>query len=195
MTVSSLLAQAYGFPYLGDPRLDWAGASERSGSIPAEFGQVAGIQSCSLGMYRGPPTLEVVIGTFTAVYAASPVHAVESVGDLGPAAITSGAMSQGAPSASPAQVQASTPAAQTSSVKAGPAPAAAVGQSSSAVPPPPPVQSSTAAAAQAPAGQQSSAVSPPAQYSPSTAVAALQHRLDSQVTQCRLHIQPSRVHR
>ena len=160
MTVSSQLSRAYGFAYQGNPSLDWAGAGERSGTIPAAFAQAAGIQSCSPGMYRGAPTLELAIATFTAVDYVSPVHAVESVGSLGPPAVTSGAMSQGAPPAAPAQTQASAPAARTSSSAAGGAPAAAVGQSSTAVPPPPQASPATAGAAPASAGQSNGAVLP-----------------------------------
>lgn len=165
VTVTSQLSKVYGFAYSGAASLDWAGAGDRSGPIPLAFAQAAGILSCSPGIYRGAPTLEVPVGTFTFHDASSPVQAVQSVADLGPPAVTSGAVSHAAPSASPAPIQASPPAARTSSATAKTVPAAAVGPSSSAALPPTPAV-------------------------PSTSAPRLQHQLDSQMAVCRLHLRP-----
>ncbi|MCJ1362867.1 Mucin-12 [Acarospora aff. strigata] len=135
-TVSSHLPQASAIAYSGKPSIDWAGPGERSGSLPASFVQAAGVQSCSAGTYRGIPTLEVVIGTYTLAHAVSPVHVEQSAADLGPVAVTADAAAQGPPSASPAQFQASTPPAETKPLTAVATPTLA-GKSSDAMPLPP----------------------------------------------------------
>jgi hypothetical protein len=70
-TATSQFSQAHAVAYSGNPSVDWAGAGNGGGPIPAAFLQAEGILSCSPGTYRGLPTLEVVVGTYTDVYAVS----------------------------------------------------------------------------------------------------------------------------
>ncbi|MCJ1371245.1 hypothetical protein MMC20_002460 [Loxospora ochrophaea] len=80
------LSKAFGYAYAGNAEVEFANKSVVSGPIPQGF---LDSPSCTVGSFRGIPTLQALLGTYAQTFLFHPAHLESSaLGGLGPVEIT-----------------------------------------------------------------------------------------------------------